>query len=111
VKNARFWVWWNDGLVKLTLKPGQELRCWRSERHEEGWSSSLVEWEHTGEELLCRIIEDGTDCDGRVSYESYHSCPVGSLATRWNRFYRVWLPSWKLEGSAINDRFARSMNY
>ena len=111
MKNARFWTWWNDGMIKLTLKPGQELRFWRSERHEEGWSSTLEEYEYDGDEILSRIIEDGQDCDGRVTRADCYSCPIGELAAHYNPNSNVWVPNWKKESASVNDQFARAMNY
>lgn len=108
--NARFWIGWNGSPVKLTLKPGQELRCFRSWRHDEGWSSLYREWEHDGDEILHREIEDGTDCDGHITRAGYYFCDVRDLH-RGSTVDGITYPAWELESRDINDRFARQAGY
>ena len=111
MKNARFWIYWNDDFVKLTLRPGQTVRFWRTEEHEEGWSSTAEEYEHTGREICSRTYEDGTDCDGQMSVDTWHTCPVSDLAARWSAALGDLVPAWKLLDRDINDRSAVAMNY
>jgi hypothetical protein len=65
--NARFWVFWNYGPVKLTLEPGQSLTAHRWERTDEGWSSETEIYRHEGDRVRCKAKNDGRDCDGRLT--------------------------------------------
>lgn len=111
MKNARFNVWINDGLVKITLKPGQTLSHYKFERTDEGWHSEAVEWEHGGEGVTRNSYSSGVDCDGRLDcqYEDY--CPLSDL-TNWEvdgEDYKM--PDWQDVRSSQRDHYAEAMNY
>ena len=63
----RFWIWWNDGPVKITVEPGQTVTAYRWSRCDEGWSSLLESFEHDGDSIVAETITDGRDCDGRLT--------------------------------------------
>lgn len=119
MKNARFWIWLNDGLVKLTLKPGQELVWFKSWRHDEGWSSEIHQW--TYDEFDGVVVEDygtdGVDCDGRLSTSSSYEVPVDRLAE--TEMYVAEgtygpmpaQPDWCRKGSFQRDYSAEAMGY
>ena len=67
--NFRFWQFVNNGWVRITLKPDQELTWSKSERHDEGWSSCCESWSLSPEAtvVVYKSSGDGTDCDGRHS--------------------------------------------
>ena len=65
--NARFWVWWQDGPVKITLKPGERLTAYSFSRGDEGWSSYTESWVHEGDRVTRQSTNDGRDCDGRLT--------------------------------------------
>lgn len=67
-------------LVLTEAEP--KIEAFESHRHEEGWSSTYVCWELTGDVVTCSITDDGTDCDGRLTRHSTYVCPVAELATR-----------------------------
>ena len=74
--NAHFWAFINGDAVRITLKPGQEIRHYQAWRHEEGcWSSIDETWHFDGSTVLYTCC-DGTDCDGRLSYHA----PLSDLA-------------------------------
>ena len=124
--NARIWIWENDGLVKLTLKPGQSL-TWRTFcRHDEGWSSRGATWEWDGEVLTEQSGSDGTDCDGRLSTASESFCAFDKLravqAYDWHDFDYplpqiklpvdgVFFPEWTRGKQSQRDYAAEAMNY
>lgn len=66
--NVRFWVWLNDGWVKLTLRPGQELNWAHGGPHEEGWSYTGEVWHYDEEEgcVFSSVATNACDCDGRL---------------------------------------------
>jgi hypothetical protein len=110
-RNARFWVVWNTDLVKLTLAPGQRLELFQLQRHEEGWSSSGKSFEHTGEAILQEIHDDGTDCDGRLTYSSTSVCPLAELAAFVSDYFEEPLPRWTVLESEQRDFNAEAAGY
>lgn len=74
--NVRFWVWWNNDPVKLTLKPDQTLTLYEAHRTDEGWSSMTERYTHAGDRVECETVSEGVDCDGR-------------LKTGWKGFARI----------------------
>lgn len=113
MKNARFFVFWNDTITKLTLHPGQVLRMYDKWQHEEGWSSIYAHYEYDGDTGVIRFISesDGVDCDGRLTNTAEFSCLVKSMQNKYNRHAKVWYPAWKEEKTIVNDHYARAMNY
>ena len=67
--NVRFWVYANDGPVKLTLKPGQRLEHFTNESTDEGWHSESTTWHYPDDEAAVyrEWCSDGRDCDGRLT--------------------------------------------
>lgn len=110
-RNARFWVIWNADLVKLTLAPGQRLSLFHAERHEEGWNCSRKSFEHTGEAILQEIHDDGTDCDGRLTYSSTSVCPLAELAAFVTDYFEEPLPRWTVLESEQRDFTAEAAGY
>ena len=104
--NVRFWTWWNDGLVKITLKPDQRIELSRSSRDEEGWSSSAEIFTHDGDEIVSECYSDGTDCDGRSSSSSNFWAPLAAMNKRpcfhWVDLHELKradpsIPAWHVE--------------
>lgn len=79
--NARFWVWHNNFWAKLTIKPNETLRHFQHGDSEEGWWSQYTEWHYDNEQhrIVRTYIEDGCDCDGRLSCNYVTACPVSML--------------------------------
>ena len=66
--NARFWIWWRGGWVKLTLRRGDTFRAYCGASHDEGYSATEETYRFDGTWVTCRTETWGRDCDGR--YES-----------------------------------------
>ncbi len=60
------------------------LSVHHGEKHEEGWSSHSLRWTFYPEEgvVTCDWIDDGRDCDGRMTQSGRLICPVDQLAAR-----------------------------
>ena len=80
IKTARFWIWWNDGWVKITLRDGQSVRYGRFGYHDEGWESEEEQIKREGDWLHRVTHTDGTDCDGRL--ERFSRCKSHILSDR-----------------------------
>lgn len=127
--NARFWVFENDGWIKLTLKPGQSLTWSHGGRDEEGYSWTGERWTFDGLLVINESSYDGRDCDGRISRETVLTCPVGFLqgkpaeAARLVTFgqedpwsFEVWepmppRPEWERARASQRDYSAEAMGY
>lgn len=66
-RNVRFFDYFNGSFVKITLKPGQILRHYEAHDTEEGWDSNETIYQYDGDRVTCETINDGTDCDGRLT--------------------------------------------
>ena len=64
--NARFWVYHNDDVVKLTLRPAQSLTAWTYTTDEEGWCATSEHWSHEGDSVVNTWDSIGVDCDGKL---------------------------------------------
>ncbi len=120
--NVRFWDYVNDGYVRITLKPGQELKHYRYSANEEGYSSTLEGWEYpVGETfIISKFAMHGRDCDGRVSRAGVSTCPIGNLDYRRPYQYQdgsgklVWSPrqpAWVRKSSSCRDYEAEAAGY
>lgn len=124
--NARFWEWIHDGVVKITLKPGQQLRWGHGGPDDEGWSSECFQWELLDDVVLMEYDTDGRDCDGRMSTHQEFWCQRENLMDRVARHYGldndgraivthenrvVMLPTWQKGGCSQRDYTAESMGY
>jgi hypothetical protein len=93
-RNARFWLYWGaDNFVKLTLREGQTLRAFKSWTTEEGWGSRAETFEHEGEIVRRESVDDGVDCDGRLTRVFEGFCSVAGMANG-NTIDGVTFPKW-----------------
>src|SRR5688572_21903129 len=76
VRNHRFWIWWRDGWVKLTVRPHESLTAARFSHHDEGWSSCSETFTHSPDGVFSTEVHDGRDCDGRLTltYRRFAKC-------------------------------------
>lgn len=121
--NARFWVWRNDGWVKLTLKAGQSLSWGKNERTDEGHSWESDRWAHVGAGVLNEWANGGSDCDGPISRAGASSCRLGDLQTNtppaaqleasdYHEAKAILRPDWRKVGEVeVCDVFAQAAGY
>lgn len=116
---VRFWEHVNGGFVKLTLYPGQTLRHSQGGSHDEGWWSRANTWTFDGKEVVNDSLDDGTDCDGRLSRRYVGACPVEKLYARIQEppyapvvdGKVVGLPDWQEVRSGQRDYTAEAAGY
>lgn len=110
MRNARFWLCSHHGdWVKLTLKPGQTLNWGSFSEDEEGWTRVSRAWIHEGDQVRTLWLDEGIDCDGRVSDGGEMVCPLDSLAVL--PIDGVLVPDWDVEQRWQRDYAAEAMNY
>lgn len=114
--NMHFWQWINDGWVKLTIHPGQELRWGKSYWNGEGRSSELHGWEldKAGLVLTRKLRADGRDCDGRHTeyWEDEHDRINGEMLDEDMIYHSgISYPYFQKVSSGQSDEFAEMMGY
>jgi hypothetical protein len=111
-KSARFWTYHGEGLVKLTLHDGEALCNRRGSPTDEGWWSEAVIWRLENGIVERETIQDGRDCDGRLTRHYVDSCPIANLASEpayYDPGYMV--PTWQDCGSSQRDEYAEIAGY
>ena len=112
-QNARFWVMWKGGYVKITLKPGQEVMLQERQRTDEGYFNLIEGYALTqGGMVIAKWSEWGADCDGRYERGGEAYCPISQLVSRESYpdgEYR--LPEWQREKQHQRDYAAEAVGY
>jgi hypothetical protein len=110
-RNARFWVYYNDGYCKLTLRPGQEVTLGRRSADEEGYSFHVATWTHEGDHVHLGFAHGGRDCDGPISHGGELTCPLDRLAADLDEEMGIYRPDWQREAAWQRDEYAESAGY
>jgi len=64
--------------------------------------------------LICTYVENGRDCDGRLTRIGVLSCPLDRLTTQTiagDTTAPAYLPAWEPVSSRQRDEYAEAMNY
>jgi hypothetical protein len=133
--NARFWVYENDGWIKLTLSPNQTIEFSGGGQHEEGFNYWHQSYTHDGDMIRGTYESRGRDCDGPSGNWTECHCQLHELGSRGMyrneddedrlmtdgmreiRFGHLdvveksGLPDWKKGRGGQYDGYAESMNY
>jgi len=78
---ARFWVFWRDSWVKLSVRQGQELKASHSAPDEEGFHYQWSIWRFDGLAVFEQWGNGGRDCDGRIDRCGHSVCHPSQLAS------------------------------
>lgn len=81
MKTIRFWVFWRNSWVKLTLRAGRRLYAHHSSRDEEGFGYQWSDWFLDNDLLIEQWGNGGRDCDGRIDRSGRSCCPLHKLAS------------------------------
>ena len=109
--NARFWIFWNDDMIKVTLKPGQEINLATGGLCDEGFNRQHETYRLEGDYVTSSWLNEGRDCDGPHSQYGYVQCHVDQLQSKYNDYNKLNMPAWKKVSSGQRDIFAESMGY
>src|SRR5262245_45210739 len=84
MRTVRFWVFYRNSFVRLSLRPGQTLRADHGGRTDGGDSHTGHRWHYDAEGGM--VGWEGTtwgrDCDGRYESGNTSAFPVGNAAKR-----------------------------
>lgn len=73
---AHFWVFVNEGFVRLSLKDGQSIEHTTGGPTDEGYYHDCEKWTRDGEIIIREFVSWEADCDGR--FET-HSTPTAHI--------------------------------
>ena len=110
----RFWVWHRGGPVKLALRQGQTVYCWRSGPTEEGFASHSTRWTRVDHNTIKEdAYHEGSDCDGPyefggTSWASGAAITGGDVDTNDPA---IVYPTWEAGIHYQRDRYAEAMGY
>jgi hypothetical protein len=112
-RNARFWMYLEQGLVKITLKRGQRLDWEESYPTEEGYSCHHYGWEFDGETVYLTYDSVGSDCDGPHRYCADSHCHIDDLHSGCDipNEEGLFYPDWHRGQIYQQDTYAEAMGY
>lgn len=61
----RIWIYWNDGIVRITVREDAPVELYRSGPTEEGWFAHQERYWIEDGTLRREVRYAGADCDGR----------------------------------------------
>lgn len=110
---VRFWVWINNGWVKLRLEPGQVIRWGQSGPTDEGWSYVSYQFEYDIQiDVIKRTaVSGGCDCDGPIDRVTEYECHFDRLKANWNEKLDDYVPEWDECGGLVRDLYAERAGY
>jgi len=79
VPNARFWTFWNDDYIKVTLKPGDSVMMTCGGEMDEGYSFTAKTYRHDGDHVTMLVDEFAKDCDGKCEWHSDYRARLDTL--------------------------------
>ena len=104
--NCRFRAKFHGSDVIITISPGQTLEHYQGAPDDEGWSSQCTTYELSGDgtELVAEYIDDGQDCDGRLT--RFYSSRADAFRLDNSRW-----PHWTDLEAYQRDQYAEAMGY
>ena len=121
-RNTRIWIYWREGVVKITIPFGEEITVGYGGRTDEGWSSYCETFAHDIDEntIVRTCVSDGCDCDGRLTSvnESHwtiggNTSPMFEFDTRCDliQVEGILTPDWESGTTVQRDYEAEAAGY
>ena len=113
MKNVRFWhMTPSTNWVKLTLRPGKEIKLHSSRFNGEGTSWECDIYRLEDDKVINDWAHGGNDCDGRHKSGGTLFCAIDKLQSRehWEE-KGLMLPQWEKLEQWERDEFAENANY
>lgn len=109
--NIRFWHFVHCSPVKITLRPKQVLSHEFGGQTDEGWEAEYITWSHEGDYVHRECVNDGSDCDGRLTRHSEAVCSHAFLKGNFVETNNLAYPDWTCIDAYQRDYAAEAMNY
>jgi hypothetical protein len=62
---VRIWIYWNEGIVRITVREDSPIELYRGGPTDEGWSAHEERYSLEDGILKREMRQSGSDCDGR----------------------------------------------
>jgi len=111
IKQARFWVYHNGSAARLKLNVGQTVTHRSGGYTDEGWTLEVNTYSYDGRFVECQWLNDGVDCDGRLTRSGESYCHVHGLASGYRDEDEITYPDWTQFDERQRDYSAEAMNY
>lgn len=111
--NAKFFIFENDGFIKIKMRPKQRLSWDKYWPTEEGYGYRLLSYYFDEEFVEEENDSGGCDCDGKINHNNKHFCHLKSrMSGLTENGERVLVPDWKKKGhTRVYDKYAQMMGY
>lgn len=109
--NARFWLWWNQSWVKITLRPGESVSMYTGAPTDEGYSCEAQVYSYDEDVVEYAITTWGSDCDGRHEWHGNGHCHVSNLQANDADEHGPARPEWVKGHSRQYDQYAEMAGY
>jgi hypothetical protein len=110
--NSRFWVYVNNGWVRLTLRPGESCEWHTSCATDEGWRSEYRSWANDGSAIVSEFVTRERDCDGLFDRCGESECPLTELQSRSDEYTDgLSVPAWRSLDARQRDYSAEAAGY
>lgn len=106
---ARFWVWHNDGFVRLKLSPGQAVWFETGGPTDEGYHHEYHYYLNEGDWVRYNYDTESRDCDGRLDTHQSFYCRVDRLDDIETD--GPYVPHWVRLEARQRDYSAEAMGY
>jgi hypothetical protein len=110
-KQARFWIDYKGGIVRLKINCGQTLSFSHGGLTDEGYSYTGESYNFDGAAVACDWATNARDCDGRHSHTGSAYCDVARLASGYRDESGVTFPAWEHGETEQRDYSAEAMGY
>lgn len=122
-RNARFWIFWRGGWVKLTLtKEWSVINLFDSRRTDEGFRCHHERYSLVDNYVDCQVNTRESDCDGKHEYHWHGRCKLWDLRVRLDNAAcfaafcediedPLERPQWQKIDSHQRDQFAEMAGY
>lgn len=117
LRTVRFWIYWQNSWVWMTLNPGDEVKLSHYRREDEGNSWRYETLIHDGHRVHRKWGHGGRDCDGPIATHGEDYCLFENLHLPSHVQPEYGPPDgrgpkWEEEcETEVNDAFARAAGY
>ena len=110
--NARFWIWWNDDWIKITLfAGGPKITLFAGGPNEEGYSYESLTYTNNGSHVIREYDVEARDCDGPLYTNQVDCVSLDNLKSVEEDEHGPARPAWKRLSSAQRDIYAEMAGY
>jgi hypothetical protein len=109
-KQARFWIYYRSGFVRLKINAGQTLHFSYGGPTDEGYSWHGEAYDFDGGIVACDWRTDARDCDGRMVRTGSSYCSYARLSKGYQED-GIAFPAWQNAETGQRDYAAEAMGY